>query len=70
MVSDIRNPFFTEVSRAVEDVAYEHRLRVILCNTDEDPEKEMLYLGLMRDENVSGVILSPTLTTPGGISYQ
>lgn len=54
----------------MEDVAYEHRLRVILCNTDEDPEKEMLYLGLMRDENVSGVILSPTLTTPGGISYQ
>jgi len=61
IVSDIRNPFFTEVSRAVEDVAYQHRMRVILCNADEDPEKEALYLDLMRDENVSGVILSPTL---------
>ncbi len=61
IVSDIRNPFFTEVSRAVEDVAYEHRLRVILCNADEDPEKEASYLDLMRDENVRGVILSPTL---------
>jgi LacI family fructose operon transcriptional repressor len=61
IVSDIRNPFFTEISRAVEDVAYQNRMRVILCNADEDPEKEALYLDLMRDENVSGVILSPTL---------
>ncbi|HCB12084.1 MAG TPA: LacI family transcriptional regulator [Gammaproteobacteria bacterium] len=61
IVSDIRNPFFTEVSRAVEDMAYQNRMRVILCNTDEDPDKEGFYLDLMRDENVSGVILSPTL---------
>src|ERR1700761_805600 len=40
IVADIRNPFFTEVSRAVEDVAYQHRMRLILCNTDEDPARE------------------------------
>lgn len=62
IVSDIRNPFFTEISRAVEDMAYQHRMRVILCNADEDPEKEALYLDLMRDEHVSGVILSPSLS--------
>jgi len=61
IVSDIRNPFFMEVSRAVEDMAYANRLRVMLCNTDEDPEKESFYLEMMRDENVAGVILSPTL---------
>jgi len=61
IVSDIRNPFFTEISRGVEDVAYQHRMRVLLCNTDEDSEKEAFYLQMMRDENVSGVILSPTL---------
>ena len=61
IVSDIRNPFFTEISRAVEDVAYQNRMRVFLCNADEDPEKEAFYLQMMRDENVSGVILSPTL---------
>jgi LacI family fructose operon transcriptional repressor len=60
IVSDIRNPFFTEVSRAVEDIAYSHQMRVILCNTDEDPGKETSYLELMQDEKVSGVILSPS----------
>jgi LacI family fructose operon transcriptional repressor len=33
----------------------------MLCNADEDPEKESFYLEMMRDENVAGVILSPTL---------
>ena len=61
IVSDIRNPYFVEVSRAVEDVAYANGLRVMLCNADEDPEKESFYLEMMRDENVAGVILSPTL---------
>jgi len=60
IVADIRNPFFTEVSRAVEDVAYARRMRLILCNTDEDPEREASCLELMRDENVSGVILAPS----------
>jgi len=61
VVADIRNPFFTEVSRAVEDVAYRQRMRVILCNTDEDPVREQSCLELMQDENVSGVILAPSL---------
>jgi LacI family fructose operon transcriptional repressor len=65
IVSDIRNPFFTDISRAVEDMAYRHGLRLILCNTDEDPAKEASYLQLMADEQASGVILSPTMETLG-----
>ena len=61
IVSDIRSPFFTDVGRAVEDVAYRHGLRLILCNSDENAAKEQSYLELMADEQASGVILSPTL---------
>lgn len=60
IVSDIRNPFFTAISRAVEDRAHEEGYSVFLCNTDENPKKELLYLNLMQDENVAGVIFSPT----------
>ncbi|WP_024301902.1 LacI family DNA-binding transcriptional regulator [Pseudogulbenkiania sp. MAI-1] len=63
IVSDIRNPFFTAVSRAVEDAAYQAGMRVILCNTDENPDKEAMYLRLMEEERVSGVIFSPTRDT-------
>lgn len=63
IVADIRNPFFTAVSRAVEDAAYAAGMRVILCNTDEDPERERMYLRLMEEERVSGVIFAPTRAT-------
>ncbi|WP_375194302.1 LacI family DNA-binding transcriptional regulator [Sphingobium sp.] len=60
IVADIRNPFFTAVSRTVENIAYARGMRVILCNTDEDPAKEAMYLQLMQEERVTGVILAPT----------
>jgi LacI family transcriptional regulator, fructose operon transcriptional repressor len=63
IVSDIENPFFQRVSRAVEDTAHEQGYSVMLCNNDESPEKEKRYLRLLRDENVAGVILSPTHRT-------
>ena len=68
IVSDIRNPFFTSISRAVEDTAYEQGFSVFLCNTDENPEKEMMYLNLLRDENVAGAIFSPTRQTIANFS--
>ncbi|BEV70961.1 MULTISPECIES: LacI family DNA-binding transcriptional regulator [unclassified Paludibacterium] len=63
IVADILNPFFTAVSRAVEDVAYRHGQRVILCNADEDRAREAMYLRLMAEERVSGVIFAPTGVT-------
>lgn len=60
IVADISNPFFTGLARAVEDCAYKAGLRVILCNTDENPDKEAIYLQLMEEERVSGLIFAPT----------
>ncbi|WP_164279875.1 LacI family DNA-binding transcriptional regulator [Stenotrophomonas indicatrix] len=65
IVADIRNPFFTALIRAVEEAAYREGLRVTLCNTDEDPEREALYLQLMHEERISGLIFAPTRTTVG-----
>lgn len=62
VVADIRTPFFTQLSRAVEDAAYRAGMRVFLCNTDEDPQRERMYLGLMAEERVAGLILAPTRT--------
>ncbi|WP_136808209.1 LacI family DNA-binding transcriptional regulator [Desulfosediminicola flagellatus] len=60
IISDIENPFFQRVSRAVDDAAHELGYSVLLYNTDENPEKEKICLNFLRDENVAGVILSPT----------
>lgn len=63
VVADIRNPFFTALIRAVEEVAYQAGMRVTLCNTDEDPQREAMYLQLMQEERISGLIFAPTRAT-------
>jgi len=60
IVSDIENPFFNRVVRAVEDTVLPHGFAVFLCNTDENPDREALYLNLLLDEQVAGIILTPT----------
>jgi DNA-binding LacI/PurR family transcriptional regulator len=58
IISDIENPFFTSVIRGIEDLAYQRGYSLVLCNSDEDPEKERLYINVMRAEAVAGVILA------------
>ncbi len=60
IITDIQNPFFTSLVRAVEDVAYENQHTVLLCNSDEDIEKERLYVDVLSRERVAGVIVIPT----------
>ncbi len=60
LVSDIRNSFFTDVARAIEDIALDNGFSVFLCNTDENPDKEAMYLENLIQERAAGIILSPT----------
>jgi LacI family transcriptional regulator len=59
VVADIENPHFSEMVRAVEDVAFSRGHPLLVCNTDENPEKQRVYLNTMLDERVLGVIISP-----------
>ena len=58
VIPDVRNPFFTDVARGVEDVANKYSHGVILCNTDEDPVKEHNYLEVLRGKIVDGFIIA------------
>lgn len=59
VISDIRNPFFTDVARGVEDTAQQAGYGLVLCNADEQLAKERAYIDLVVDERVAGVIVSP-----------
>lgn len=59
LISDIQNPFFTGLVRGVEDIAQQHGYSVILCNSDEDPEKERQYVDVLCAEHVAGAIVVP-----------
>jgi|YelNatPaOPRAMG01_1025707.scaffolds.fasta_scaffold55725_1 DNA-binding LacI/PurR family transcriptional regulator len=60
ILSDVTNPFFTAVVQGIEKVTYDHNYSLLLCNSDEQPEREELYVRLLLAEKVAGVIVSPT----------
>lgn len=57
IVPDSANPFFAELARAVDAEAIVSGFNVILCNTEDDPLKEQIYLDLLGRRRVDGVIL-------------
>jgi LacI family transcriptional regulator len=57
-VPDIANPFWPEIARGIEDVAWEHGYHVFLCNTTEAPQREEAILQLLEDKRVDGVIVA------------
>lgn len=59
VIADIENPFFTSVARGVEEVAQQLGYSVILCNSEDDVDRESSYLRVAEQEQVAGVIFSP-----------
>lgn len=59
IISDVENPFFTAIARGVEDIAQTAGYSVVLCNSDENEEKERRYIDVALQERVAGVVLSP-----------
>lgn len=60
IVANILHAFSTQVIRAVEDACNEQDMHVIVCNADDDPEKEKKYIEMLRAKQVDGLIVFPT----------
>ena len=64
IVPDIKNPYFPELARAVEDMAWSYGYTVVLCNSDEQTEKELLYIERLSQTYVAGLIVTTSLMDP------
>jgi LacI family transcriptional regulator len=58
IVTDIENPYFPQLVKAVEDAAIGEGYAILLCNADEDPEREASYLDLLVERRVDGLIVA------------
>jgi len=59
LIPDIRNPFYVEVIRGVEEAATQKGYAFIMSNFSQNVEKEKLYLDIMLSESVDGLIVAP-----------
>ena len=60
IVANILHNFSTQVIRAIEDVCNETGFHIIVCNADDDPEKEKKYIEMLQAKQVDGLIILPT----------
>ena len=59
IVPDITNPFFARIARSIEMCSYDTGYTVIVCNTDEDQEKENHFMNGLLSRGIDGLIIAP-----------
>jgi DNA-binding LacI/PurR family transcriptional regulator len=58
LVTDVANPYFPEIVRAVEDAALARGHTLLLCTGAEDAGREAMYLELLAERRVDGIIIA------------
>ncbi|WP_165037932.1 substrate-binding domain-containing protein [Enterococcus sp. ZJ1622] len=68
LVPDITNPFFSTLTRGIEDILYQQHFVTILCNADSDHQKEIEYLFELTRRGVDGFIIATSAVTTNAIN--
>jgi LacI family transcriptional regulator len=59
-VSDLTNPFFSQIIRGCEVIARTHGYSLFISDSENDPELERIHMESFIENSVVGVILLPT----------
>ena len=59
VISNIMNPFFTELASVIEDTASDYGYNIVLCNTKRSLDKESEMLEILSRRRVNGLIIAP-----------
>jgi DNA-binding LacI/PurR family transcriptional regulator len=57
VISEIANPFFPEIIRGYQAMAWNHGFDVLLCNTEYDRERTKAVMRKLRENDVRGVAI-------------
>ncbi|SER82922.1 LacI family DNA-binding transcriptional regulator [Psychrobacillus sp. OK032] len=60
IVANILHSFSTQIIRAIENNFHEHGFHIIVCNADDEPDKERNYIEMLMAKQVDGIIIFPT----------
>ncbi len=61
IVSDILNPFFVGIVKSAEKRLTESSYTAIICDSEEDPNRELHYLNDLMSHRIDGLIMIPAL---------
>jgi LacI family transcriptional regulator len=58
IVSDIANPFYSKIARYIENFFEPKGYNIMICSTDEDVEREIRLIRMLKDRQADGLIIS------------
>jgi LacI family transcriptional regulator len=56
IIPDISSIFFAELARGIEDIATMYKYNIILCNSDQNQEKEIHLINTLLEKQVDGIV--------------
>jgi LacI family transcriptional regulator len=59
LVTDVTSAFYAQLARNIEECLHPYNYHMLVCNTEEDPEREAHYLDLLLHRRVDGLIAAP-----------
>jgi LacI family transcriptional regulator len=62
-INDITNPYFTELTAAIQRAFLDHGRTVFVCNSDEEAGLQEQFIATMREYNADGLVICPTQGT-------
>jgi LacI family transcriptional regulator len=68
-ISAISNPYFSDVICAIEAECSRRDLTVFLCDTQDDPERELAIVRQLHQRRVDGIILAPSAEPQKALDY-
>lgn len=57
IVPNIENPFFNELAKSVEEEAYKNGYKMLLCNSNNNTEKELMNIQMLNQMKADGIII-------------
>ncbi len=60
VVANIANPYATSILRGAEQVCEKHGYNLLVCNTDQDADKELRYFDLLQTHRIDGLLINTT----------
>lgn len=56
IIPDISSVFFSELARGIEDIATMYKYNIILCNSDQNKDKEIRLIQTLLGKQVDGIV--------------
>lgn len=60
LIPNSSNPYFAEIVRVVEDRCFAAGYTLILCNTDDEPRRQGIYLKVLAERRIDGLVVVST----------